>query len=149
MSLPEWRKNGWLKSHTPSAHEITQLLAGSDRDLADAAVPGLSGAWKFSIAYNSILQAGAAALAAAGYRAERELHHYRVLQSLRHTIGLDQDTLERLDVCRRKRHKSVYEAVDAVSDHEVREILAMARDLRARVGAWLKANHPNVLKPPR
>lgn len=104
MTLPLWRENGWLKSHTPSAREITQLLAGSDRDLRDAAVAELSGAWKFSIAYNSILQAAAAALAASGYRAERELHHYRVLQSLRHTIGLDVDTLERLDVCRRKRY---------------------------------------------
>lgn len=149
MSLPLWHKNGWLKSHTSSAREIAQLLAGSERDLADAAVPGLSGAWKFSIAYNSILQVAAAALAAAGYRAERELHHYRVLQSLRHTIGLDAASLDRLDVCRRKRHKSVYEAVDAVSDQEVREILAMARDLRTRIGEWLKANHPDFLEPDR
>lgn len=149
MSLPLWHKNGWLRSHTPSAREIVQLLAGSDRDLADAAVPGLSGAWKFSIAYNGILQAAAAALAAAGYRAERELHHYRVIQSLRHTIGLDAQSLERLDVCRRKRHKSVYEAVDAVSDQEVREIIAMAHDLRTRIGAWLEVHHPGLLEPDR
>lgn len=103
MSLALWHKNGWLKTHSASAREIAQLLAGSDRDLAHAAVVGLSGAWKFNIAYNGILQAAAAALAAAGYRAERELHHYRVLQSLRHTIGLDAGSIERLDVCRRKR----------------------------------------------
>jgi len=38
-----------------------------------------------NIAYNAALQAAAAALAAAGYRASREQHHYRVIQSLRQT----------------------------------------------------------------
>jgi len=36
-----------------------------------------------NIVYNAALQA--AALAAAGYRASREQHHYRVIQSLRQT----------------------------------------------------------------
>lgn len=130
-----------MKAHSPRPQEIAQLLAASDRDLADAAaaeVAGLSAGWRFSIAYNSILQAGAAALAAAGYRASRDLHHYRVLQSLRLTIGVDADTVERLDAYRRKRHKSVYESGDAVSDQEAREILAKARDFRTKIGTWLK-----------
>jgi hypothetical protein len=38
--------------------------------------------WKLNIAYNAALQAATAALAAAGYRAAREQHHYRTIQSL-------------------------------------------------------------------
>ena len=45
--------------------------------------------WRFAIAYNAALQAATAALAAAGYRASRENHHYRVIQSLELTLGKD------------------------------------------------------------
>lgn len=43
--------------------------------------------WKLNIAYNAALQAATAALAASGYRAAREQHHYRTIQSLAHTLG--------------------------------------------------------------
>ncbi len=45
-----------------------------------------------SIAYNAALQTATAALAAAGYRATRDSHHYRVIQSLAFTIGADRES---------------------------------------------------------
>ena len=36
MSLEQWAKNGWLRSHKSSAREITNLLGIVDRDLKDA-----------------------------------------------------------------------------------------------------------------
>ncbi|KPK80204.1 MAG: hypothetical protein AMJ81_12350, partial [Phycisphaerae bacterium SM23_33] len=88
MSLEDWRSSGWLSSHQSSAREVVELLALADRDLRDCQAAGLSADWKFNIAYNALLQAATAALAA-GYRASRESHHYRVLQSLALTVGLD------------------------------------------------------------
>jgi len=85
MSLADWQKNGWLIEHRTSAHEIADLLAVVERDLADSAAEQVSADWRMNIAYNAALQAAAAALAAAGYRASREQHHYRVIQSLRQT----------------------------------------------------------------
>jgi len=82
MSLEDWRSSGWLSAHEPSGQEIGDLLAIADRDLKDCRSEGLSADWRFNIAYNAILQTATAALAAAGYRASRDSHHYRILQSL-------------------------------------------------------------------
>lgn len=73
MSLDEWLQNGWLAAHQTSPAEIHDLLAVARRDLADAAVPGLSADWRLAIAYNAVLQAATAALAAAGYRSAPRL----------------------------------------------------------------------------
>src|SRR5207249_9102256 len=57
--------------------------------------------WRFAIAYNAALQAATAALAAAGYRASRENHHYRVIQSLELTLGKDRSEERRVGKKRR------------------------------------------------
>ena len=87
MSLKIWLSNGWLKEHQPNSQEITELLAAADRDLSDSRTPGLSPDWQLNIAYNAALQIATAALAASGYRAVREAHHYRTIKSLCYTIA--------------------------------------------------------------
>ncbi len=79
MSLQNWLNNGWLTEHRTSSQEIAALLAVADRDLSDCRTFGLSPDWQLNIAYNSALQTATAALAASGYRAVREAHHYRRL----------------------------------------------------------------------
>lgn len=88
MSLKDWQLNGWLIAHKTSPQEIADLLAVADRDLNDCKASGLSADWRLNIAYNAALQAATAVLAACGYRAVREAHHYRVIQSLVYTIDL-------------------------------------------------------------
>ena len=80
MSLQSWLQNSWLVQHTTSPEEIKNLLAISDRDLLACQVKQLPADWRCAIAYNAALQAATAALAAAGYRAARDNHHYRVIQ---------------------------------------------------------------------
>jgi len=48
------------------------------------------------------LQSATAALAAVGYRAARESHHYRVIQSFAYTIGADENmiTLSLVEIIR-------------------------------------------------
>lgn len=87
MSSPDWERSGWLQRHKSSPNEVRDLLAVVERDLADSAAEGLSAVWRLNIAYNAALQAATVALAAAGYRASRDQHHYRVIQSLRETLG--------------------------------------------------------------
>src|SRR6266576_5732502 len=97
MSLADWEKNGWIKAHSTSREEIAALLGVVDRDLSDSQTRGLSADWKLSIAYNAALQAATAALAAAGYRAGRDAHHYRVIQSLEFTIGAHRGQIDTFD----------------------------------------------------
>lgn len=104
MSLQDWLKAAWLREHQSSKQEIGDLLAVVDRDLRDSQVSGLSADWRLSIAYNAALQAAAACLAAAGFRAARESYHHRVIHSLEHTLGADASLIAHLDAFRKKRN---------------------------------------------
>jgi hypothetical protein len=106
MSLSDWLEKGWLVRHKPDRREIKELLGIADRDIADAQAEGISTDTRLSIAYNAALQLGVAALAAAGYRAGHEAHHYRVIQSLAFTIGANTELIDQLDGFRKKRNIS-------------------------------------------
>lgn len=145
MSLQDWLQSGWLQNHKTSREEISGLLRIADRDLAACHTAGLPSDWSFAIAYNAALQAATAALAAAGYRAARESHHFRVIGSLELTIGADQKLLRTFDAFRKKRNASNYQVEGAISDHEVSEMRNMATRLRAEVEKWIRAKHPELL----
>ena len=146
MSLADWERNGWLMAHRTSAAEVRDLLAVVGRDLADSAAEGLSADWKLNIAYNAALQAATAALAAAGYRASRDQHHYRLIQSLRETIGADVALVNLLDAFRKKRNITGYERVGLVSDADAEAMRKLAIGLRDKVVAWLRKHHPQLVK---
>jgi hypothetical protein len=133
-----------VTAHRTSREEIRDLLDVVERDLADSAAEGLSADWRMNIAYNAALQAATAALAAAGYRASRDQHHYRVIQSLRETIGADAKLVNTLDTFRRKRNVTGYERVGSVSDTDADAMRALATQLRDQVTAWLRDRHPHL-----
>lgn len=145
MSLRDWAKNGWLTEHKSSPQEIAELLRVADRDLVDCQVSGLSSDWRLSIAYNAALKLGTAALAAEGYRASREAHHYRIIQRLAFTIGAGKELVIQLDQFRKKRNISDYERAGMVSDLEANEMIALAEKLRKHVLNWLHSNQPELL----
>lgn len=118
MSLKNWLDNSWLVQHTTTSEEISNLLGISDRDLAVCQLKQLPADWRFTIAYNAGLQAATAALAAAGYRATRDNHHYRVIQSLEFTIAPGAKFIATFDGFRKKRNVSSYDLAGAVSEKE-------------------------------
>jgi hypothetical protein len=146
MSLSEWLENGWLLEHKPSRLETSHLLDLVDRDLADCRKSALSKDWRFNIAYNAALQCAKAALAAAGYRAVKGVHHYRVILSLEYTVGLDEKTVNALDAFRKKRNTSEYNHAGAITDKEISEITTLAEHLRGRIEGWLLSEHPELMK---
>ena len=145
MSLKDWLSNGWLIEHKTSAQEIKDLLEVAERDIADCQASGLSPDWRLSIAYNAALQTATAALAASGYRASRDSHHYRVIQSLADTIGADASLVDQFDSFRKKRNIGGYERAGLISDQEAVEMLSLAENLLDMVEKWLRANHPELL----
>ena len=72
MSLSDWEANGWIVPHPTSRHEVASLLGVVERNLADAAVEGLSSDSRLGFAYQAALQLARLALAAEGYRPQRE-----------------------------------------------------------------------------
>jgi hypothetical protein len=146
MSLQSWLQNSWLVQHTTSPEEITNLLAISDRDLAACQVKQLPADWRFAIAYNAGLQAATAALAAAGYRAARDNHHYRVIQSLEFTTAPGTKLLATFDGFRKKRNVSRYDVVRYVYDHETDAKLKQSTSIGQEVERWIRASRPELFR---
>ncbi len=144
-SLESWLRNRWLVQHTSSSEEIANLFALSDRDLDACQTKNLPADWRFAIAYNAALQAATAALAAAGYRASRESHHHRVIQSLEFTLAPERKLIDTFDRFRKKRNISSYDVAGAVSDKEAHEMYELAATLRAKVEPWIRKNHRKLL----
>src|SRR5208283_79183 len=145
MSLNDWVQYGWLSEHQSSSEEIKNLFGLVDRDLRECQAKGLGADWSFAIAYNAGLQAATAALAAAGYRASRDSHHYRVIQSLSLTLGKSAAFIRSFDAFRKKRNVSNYDIGGGVSDRELQEMTAIAESLHQEVESWIRAKHASLL----
>jgi hypothetical protein len=144
MSFKDWLSKGWLVAHETSASEISELFGIADRDLKDCRTEGLSADWRLNIAYNAALQLAAAALAACGYRAGRDAHHYRVIQSLALTIGAERNIVVRFDVLRKKRNVAGYDRAGGVSEREAEEMFVLAKELYDLIKAWFERRHPEL-----
>lgn len=147
VSLRDWLSNRWLVVHQSSPEEIAGLFAIVERDLLNAKVAGLSDDWRFNIAYNAGLQGATAALSASGFRAAREQHHFRTIQSLALTITWPEARVNQFDRFRKKRNILGYESAGVVSAREAQEMYELAGSLRDDVLGWLGAQHPKLLKP--
>lgn len=145
MSFEDWVKNGWLDTHRSSREEIGNLLSIVERDLKDSQSKDVSNDWRFAIAYNAALQAVTAALAAAGYCASRDSHHYRVIQSLSLTLGKSAEFIRSFDAFRKKRNVSSYDIGGGISHRELQEMRAIAESLHQEVEIWIRAKHASLL----
>ena len=123
------------------------MLALADRSLADAGIGALSAEGRFQFAYNAALTMASAALHAAGYRTNSNApgHHAITVGSIEHTFEADPALVRKFDGFRRKRNRVSYDAPVAVSEPEVAEMLALARQLRRDVESWLRASHPALI----
>ena len=145
MSFADWVKNGWLVAHKSSKQEIANLLGIVARDLKDSQAKDVSDDWRFAIAYNAALQAATAALAAAGYRAGRDSHHYRVIQSLELTVGKDSKFIGAFDAFRKKRNVSSCDSAEEFLIAKCEEMIGIARSLQHDVEQWIRKNHALLL----
>lgn len=142
MSLEEWAKNGWLRTHKTSKQEIKQLLEIVARDLKDAQQKGVSSDWRFGIAYNAALKLCTILIYAAGHRPEKTLAHYRTLQALPLILGREkEDDADYLDSCRMKRNIVEYDYVGGATNADADELIAFVIELEKDVIKWLKKTH--------
>jgi hypothetical protein len=130
MSLEEWKNNGWLKAYRTSPQEIANLFAIVRRDLADAKTKQVSADWRFGIAYNAALKLCTILLAAQGYRPDKNLAHYRTLQSLPLILGPERkEDADYLDACRIKRNTVEYDMAGAATEADAEELVQYGETL--------------------
>ena len=144
MTLENWLENKWLKRHRTTPKEIDDILGMVERDLEDAGNEDISDDWRLNIAFNASLQCATAALYAAGYRSSGEGHHERAINSLKYTIHAPDNLIKQLHRFRNKRIKATYDSAGTTSEHEVKEAIKLANNLRDQVKKWLKQNHPEL-----
>lgn len=135
-----------VQKHQTSKNELDNMRALIARDLADAALKGLSADRRFATAYNAALQAANMAIACAGYRVSSATGHHRIsLESVRlaisPTVGKYADYFE---TCRRKRNVIDYMHSQVATETEAEEILRQARDFQGFVEGWIAKNHPGL-----
>jgi hypothetical protein len=96
--------------HKTSKKELDNMRALIARDLADAAIAGLSADRRFATAYNAALQAANMAIACAGYRIVSKVGHHRVsLESTKLVLGKPAHKYaDYFETCRRKRNTIDY-----------------------------------------
>jgi hypothetical protein len=145
MTLSDLVNEGKFKTHKSSKTEISRLFTLFDRDMTDAQLISLSIDRRFATAYNAALIVSIAALAASGYRAPNEGHHYWTIQSLAFTLQADMKTVVIFNQFRLKRNKSDYERTGLVSKAELSEMIELAIRLRVILEDWLRKNHPDLI----
>lgn len=147
MNLRELSTDGRVRAHKTSAKEVASLLRVVDRDLSDAAVTQISTDRRFATAYNAALQVATIALHGAGYRASGKGHHWVTFHVLPEILGSEvQARADYFDNCRAKRNVTDYDRAGEISESEVDEILLEVRTFRKAVLAWLRKNHPELLR---
>ena len=135
-TLDDWLRSRWLTAHVPSPSEFENLLAIVERDLADSMVEGISLDTQLGLLYNAALKLADIALRLRGFRATRESAHYRIVNSLPHTLGERwAESAEFLDLVRTLRHRGDYEAVGLATE----EIIAELREELGRLGPAVRS----------
>lgn len=134
--------------HKTSRKELDGMRALIARDLADAAIAGLSPDRRFATAYNAALQSANMAAACAGYRiASRTGHHRLSFESVKLVLGKEASKFaDYFEICRRKRNTIDYMLSDVATETEADEIVTRAREFYRSIENWITKNHPALSK---
>jgi len=135
-----------LEQITPARETIKRLLDAAARHIADAKVNAISAETRFTSAYTAIRMRADVGLHAHGYRTltSKPGHHQTAIQTLPTTLGVDSQTLIRLDKLRKQRNITEYTG-DLIPESAVAECVSQAQALHAATLNWLKANKSDLL----
>ncbi|HNQ81930.1 MAG TPA: hypothetical protein PKI53_12575, partial [Candidatus Aminicenantes bacterium] len=75
----------------------------------------------------------------------KDSHHFRVIQSLKFTLEINDKTIRKFDVFRKKRNISEYDRAGSVSIAEFDEMIALAEFLYKSASSWMKKNHADLI----
>ena len=146
MSLQNLAKIGQLVEHVADKAQVAKLLEAAARFIEDARSEAISKETRLDAAYKVIVQYSMVALYANGYRLpkSRPGHHQTMIQSLVHSIELDNNDRLLLDTFRVKRNAADYTG-ELVDEGSVVECIDAALRLQQQLLSWLEDNRPDLV----
>jgi hypothetical protein len=144
--LENLAKIGQLVEHEADKNQVQKMMEAAERFVADARQASVSKETRFDAAYKACVQYALLALHANGYRPPKSKpgHHQTIIQSLVHSIGLDNDERLLLDTFRVKRNAADYTG-ELVDEGSVTECIEASVRLRKTLITWLTDNRPDLL----
>jgi hypothetical protein len=148
MSWKQLLAENRVHSHRTSKQELDGLRELISRDLADAAIKGLSSDRQFATAYNAALQTAKMAIACAGYRlANTPGHHRLTFDAARLALGASAArSLDFFEACRRKRNVIDYDQASVATETEASEVAVEAGSFLEFVEQWIKTYHAKLAR---
>jgi len=127
LDYNELEKEGLIRKLPVDKKKVEDALKLAERDLKTAKkiLPDNTD-WAFSIAYNSMLQAGRALMFSKGYRPSGDAQHVSVVKFAEAVLGKNQDIIVVFDRLRRKRHTAVYDEAGRIAETEANNALKWA-----------------------
>lgn len=146
LSLQNLTKTGQLVEHVADKEQVAKLLEAAARFIEDARSEAISKETRLDAAYKAIVQYSMVALYANGYRPpkSRPGHHQTMIQSLVHSIDLDNDDRLLLDTFRVKRNAADYTG-ELVDEGSVADCIDAALHLQRQLLGWLRENRPDLV----
>ncbi len=147
MTWKELANQRRIAAESTSKSEIDELFGVADRNLRDAALPGLSPDGCFSLAYAAARTLATIAIRASGYRVKQTGGaHYNTFLGLPVAMGPSFSTLATyFDTCRQSRNDLSYGSANVVSKSDAAELVAKASEFRDAVRDWLRKAHPTLI----
>jgi hypothetical protein len=144
MSWKQWLAKGDIKAHQTSKQELDNIRGLIARDLADAAIAGLSADRRFATAYNAALQSGTIAIACSGFRVSARAGHHKVtFEAAALALGPEAAALaDYFDTCRRKRNVIDYMNSSVATETEADELVHKVNEFHVLVEKWIKIKYP-------
>ena len=127
-----------LERISPRRADVQRLLEKMEHDLATAEdIRERAPDWALKIAYQAVLDGCTALMAAHGYRARVNGHHYVTIRFAQLALPEHTALLDRAELLRRRRHEVTYGSGYIVSEEEVDGALELAPILKVAALAAL------------
>ncbi len=131
MNLSELLRKGTVRKAAPDASLARNLLKFAERDIKAASDNIASGNadWALAIAYNSMLSAGRALIAAKGYSPSSEAHHVAVVEFCAAVLPPQEaELVSSFNRYRVRRHDVVYGVAESTGKVEAENAISKARE---------------------
>jgi uncharacterized protein (UPF0332 family) len=143
MTLEQLLGQGRLSRKETSRREVRSLLEVVERLLRDAEVEEVSADGRFVSAYGAVLQTATVLIRCSGYRTKGIGHHYTTFQAPSAVLPSESRLISYFEACRSKRNLADYTQAGAVSEKEVRELIAEARAFLSQVRRIISTEFPS------